>query len=151
MSTTLKQKDIWDYIADLSQRVNRLETGGKPIVGLSDPANVSLSADANEIFTNITSTLTWVDTDVNTNPGAVPYFALFIDEDNDPTHIWPSGSGLTAEERLIEVRWFMDLAYLSNNPNQNRVRYVLWNTDSIAHTLHFYTGWTYVKGGSGSA
>jgi len=151
MSTTIEEKEIWDYIGALKQRIDRLETGGKPMIGRSGIGGALIELDPSEEIGSIAATLSWNETDVVVTPNGIPYFAIFVDNDNDPAYLWPSGVSLSSGQKNLEFDWFLDADDFDSNGNRTRVRVRMKNNDGSAHDYYFYVIWTYMKGGSGSS
>jgi hypothetical protein len=151
MSSTVDNKKLEDIIIDLARRLRRLETGGKPLAGNSTPASGLIALAAGADITGLAATLSWVNPNVRAVMGAVPYFKIYVDNDNNDAYLWPSGASLSSGQKNLEVVPFLDLDYLQDFPYQARFRMYMKNRDSGAHNYYVYVGWTYSTGGSGSA
>lgn len=150
MTNTIKQKGVWDYIADLVQRISRLETGGKPMVEQSDSAKGSFPISANSRNDNIAVTLSWEDSTIEVPPKADPQFTIYVDNDANPNYEWPFGSSLSSGQKKLVFDWFLNRRYMVSNPGSTRVTIIMENQDSSPHTYYFYINWTYLVGSSGS-
>lgn len=151
MSDVVGRKTLEDYIAILKRKIDRLEAGGKPMVGISPVSStgeIILAAGAD--IGGIAATLSWANANVLTNPKATPHVAIYIDNDEDNDYLWPSGVGLSSGQRNLQADVFMDLLDLVNNPERTRARLYLRNKDSSQHSYFVYIAFTYMTGGSGS-
>lgn len=151
MSNTAGFKKLEDYIASINRRLNKLETGAKPMVGTSDVGTFSATLGANAALNDVAITLSWDDTDIIANPKGDPIFSIYVDTDNTASFEWPFGSSLTSGQRNLRFQYFRNLAYIQNNPNSTRTTMRLQNLDSSSHTYYVYVMWNYITGGSGSA
>lgn len=151
MSSTVERKKLEDIVVDLMKRLRRLETGGKPLAGNSNPAQGTIPLSAGGDITGVSATLAWVNANVQAVLGAVPYFKIYVDNNNNDSYLWPSGVSLSAGQRNLTLVPFLDLDHLQDSPYQARFRLYMKNNDGSAHTYYLTVGWTYSTGGSGSA
>lgn len=151
MGITVTQPELSDILAQLSRRIDTLETGGKPMLGLTASGSLSITLAAGVDSTAIGSTISWTNPNVTAPMNGIPYLALYVDTDNVATHLWPVGTSLTSGQRNVDFRWFLDQRYLSQFNNQTRTRIYLKNNDSGSHTYYLYIQWIFMQGGSGSS
>lgn len=147
MSSFPKDKDIYDYIRELSERVQRLETGGRPIVSVSPPTTIFISSLGAGDFISATGTLSW-STAIEANPGAVPFYTLFVDALDDD-NIYPDGANLTSGMRDLTFNIYGNQNYLDQFPNQSPSHIILFNNDSSSHDYWIRQQWTYISGQTG--
>lgn len=152
MSNTqlIEKKQIDDYISDISQRLDRLETGGKPITGVSGLATGTFTLAAGEDI-DLGAQLEWSNPDITAQPHGVPYLGVYVDTNNDDDFIWPYGSSLSSGQKNVTIIEFMNLFHLKDNPNKSRVLWYFKNNDSSSHTYYIEAQWTYSTGSSGSS
>lgn len=150
MSDTVKLKTLSDYIAGLKKRIDRLESGGKPLAGLSPSATASFTLAGGVSANDIAVTLAWTNADVITNPKGDPNFTIYVDTDNDAAHEWPFGSSLTSGQRNMRFDWFRSWRYLLDNPAKNRAILRISNLDGSSHDYYLHVNWIVLKGGSGA-
>lgn len=146
----INNRTLNDYLNDLTNRISRLETGGRPISAISDLAWADIPLTAGADITGLAATLSWSNPNILVNPSGIPYISIYVDTDDDPAYLWPSGVSLSAGQKNLQFDWFMSLYDLQNDTNESRVRIYLKNNDSNSHTYYFYLRWLYVAGGSGS-
>lgn len=151
MGDVIRPIRLDNILADFSRRLSNVETGGRPVVGLSSQASASFTLAAGAQAGAIAATLNWVASDVQTNPGGVPYLALYIDNDNDANYLWPSGGSLTADMEDTRMMFFLDESDLTANNNRCRCRVFVYNGGSSSHDYFLKVKWTYIKGGSSSS
>lgn len=150
MSAGVQNKKLEDIIVELSRRLRRLETGGKPLAGPAAPASGTIPIAAGAELTGLAATLAWLNVNVESVLHAVPYFKIYVDTNANDAFLWPSGVSLSAGQRNLELVPFMDRKYLEDNPFQARFRLYMKNRDSAPHTYYVTIGFTYNTGGSGS-
>lgn len=151
MSQNYIPQTLADQVAELSRRIEALETGAKPLVeysGATFIGSVTLAAGA---ASRVTSTLDWSDSSVTTNPGGELYLAIYVDTDNDGDYLWHSGASLSDNDRKLTISLIKDLAHLDNNNDSNRIQWRIVNNDASQHTYYLYSGFTYLGGGSSSS
>lgn len=150
MTRVVVPKTVEDRIADIFRRIRRLETGGRPQVGIANFAESgALVLSAGEDV-QLESTLSWSNSDVQTVMGAIPYLSIYVDNDGNDAYLWPSGVSLSAGQKDLEVVSFMDERFLYNNANKAKYRIHLKNRDSGSHTYYIRVNYTYMTGGTGS-
>lgn len=146
----INQDKYEDTIIQILRRIKRLETGAKPAVGISGRGSTgALVVGAGADLTGLAVTLSWVDTNVLVNPGAMAYVEVYVDNDNNPAYQWPSGVSLSSGQKNLQFDQFMDGAFLASDPNKSRWRAYLKNLDSGSHTYYIYITFVYNTGGSG--
>jgi hypothetical protein len=151
MSLPIQRKQLEDIIINMERRLARLETGGRPMAGLSGDATGTFALAGNTAQDNIAITLAWDDPDIQAQPKGDPYITIYVDTDNDSAYEWPYGASLSAGQKNMEIEMFKNWLYLKNNPNQSRVSMRIANRDSGSHTYYLHVAWVYLKGASGSA
>lgn len=149
MSSTYEEKDIKQIFADITSRLRRLESGGRPIIGISSTVRTTITLAAGEAaeFSNL---LEWPVESVPASLGAVPYLSIHVDLVTPPENLWPQGSALTAGQKNLLLSWIMDLDHLEQNNNKAMLRGLIRNLDSAGHTYYIDMAFTYVAGASSS-
>lgn len=148
MSTTLKQKNVWDYIADLNQRVNRLETGGKPIVESNSGGVTPFTLPAGATAT-VTTTISWADANITAKMMANYYQSFYIGTDNSSAHYWPEGGSIDSSKHHIS--WFYDFVNTNNEDfKETVIKTRVENKDSGSHDYYLRNGYVFIGGQSGS-
>lgn len=146
----IERLSLEDIIGKLARRLDRLETGGKPLVDLSARAFVSVPLTAGTEVT-LAATLAWNDLTVQSNPNGIPYFVLYVDNDETAAYRWPAGTSLSAGQNNLTFDWFMDDLDLESNNNRSRVYIRIKNNDSGSHTYYLHLRWVYIGASSGSS
>lgn len=149
MSSTYERKDIKQVFADQSGQIRRLQTGGRPIIGMSQVTRLgsfTLNPGEGAVFEAI---LEWPAAAVEAMMGATPYFRIYVDGES-PTNIWPAGGSLNSDQRNMQLSWNMDLQYLLDNPNKAKMAGYLKNTGGGQHNYIVDVAFTYVAGASSS-
>lgn len=145
----IKQNNLSDYIVLLSKRIDRLESGGKPMAGTSDVASATIPINAG-LSSVLSVTLSWQNTDITASLKGTPEFSVYVDTDNDGDYEWPDGGSLSAGQKNMQLEWFHQLSYNQNNPGKDRIKVKLKNLDSGNHTYYLYVRWVYLTGASSS-
>ena len=139
---------IEERINDISKRIDRLETGGKPITGISGAAtgNFTVPGGYNASFS---INLVWSDSNVTQQGHGKLYFELYVDNDRDNNSRW-GGSNLvsTTDHRVV---YYSSELLLNASQNENNVIMRIYNETASPHTYYIHTLWTFVKGASGSS
>lgn len=143
----IEKKTIEEYIAQLSQRVDRLETGGKPMTGTSPTATGSIVLPAGgQVSLNVT--LQWSNSDVQQALVGAPHLAIYVDNDNQGPYSYGVGSAVDYTKHF--VFYHLNNTQLVNNLYTTRVIIFVENQDSVDHEYFFYITWNFVTGASGS-
>lgn len=150
MNPSNLRPDLEDIIAGLARRISKLETGGKPVTGLSAQSFVSVPLTAGNEVT-LAATLAWNDTSVPVNPNGIPYLAVYVDNDENPAYLWPAGSSMSAGQKNMTFDWFLNYEDLDNNSNRSQVYVRIKNNDSGSHTYYLHIQWVYTNASSGSS
>lgn len=150
MGKVYTPETISDILADLSRRVDNLETGGKPIVDLTSRASASFTL-ASGADTTLAVTLSWTDSTVTTYPKGLPHFSLYIDNDDNGAYFYPDGVSLSSGQLDTFVYWQLDDNDQKSNQYRSRAVYYIRNDDSVSHDYYFYVRWLYVTGGASSS
>lgn len=148
MSDTIVQKEIADYITDISKRVDKLETGGKPITGHSNLAGVSFTLLAGG-YATILADLNWNQPGVTQDPHGRLYFTVFVDNNLFYDYIWPYGGLLNAKDHLVIANYDW-LSFDAEDFSETTVSIYIENRSAISHTYYFYDLFSYLGGQSGS-
>lgn len=149
MSSTYERKDIKQVFADQSGQIRRLQTGGRPIIGMSQVVRLgayTLNPGEGAVLQAI---LEWPAAAVEAMMGAVPYFRIRVDADDNGS-LWPTSGFLSGGQRNLQLSWVMDLQYLIDNPNKAKMSSFLKNNDGSQHTYFVDVAFTYVAGASSS-
>lgn len=150
MSNTATFKKLEDYIVSINRRLNKLETGSRPMAGITNVGTFSVTLGAGASLSDIAVTLSWTNPDILANPMGHPLFSIYVDTDNVGSSEWPFGSALNSGQRNLRFQHFLNLAYIQAHPNETRTTMRLVNLDSNSHTYYVYITWNYLTGGSGS-
>ena len=150
MSSTYEKKDIKQVFSDQSAQIRRLQTGGRPIIGMSPIVRIGQFTLGSGSGTPIEALVEWPAGGVEAMMGAVPYFRIYVDGNNDPAYIWPYGGALSGGQKNMQLSWGMDLEFLVNNPNKAKMQGYLKNEDGATHTYYVDVAFTYVAGASSS-
>lgn len=139
---------IEEHIADLHKRIDRLETGGKPITGISGAAtgNFTLPGGSSVRFS---INLVWSDATITEQPHGKLYFELYVDNDRDDDYRWGWSSTVSSTDH--RVIYYPSEVLLSTNQTENNVIMRVYNETASSHTYYIHTLWTFNKGASGSS
>ena len=149
MSDTISKLSIEDHIAALYQRVSRLETGGRPAVGISQEGSGSFTLNAGESAL-IDIDLSWTNANIEQNPHGTLYHSIFIDADNESDNFWQVGSNVDEDDHVIW--WRNDWVRLVNNDFKTTESQIyIKNNDGSSHTYYLYVRFVYNSGVSGGS
>lgn len=149
MSRVILPTDLNDILADLSRRVDNLETGGKPIAKVADEASGSSGSVSAGSQTLFTSTISWSDATVEEALLAIPHWVLYVDTDDDITQQYGGGSNVAEENHLVLP--YLDQASLEADNFRSRFRLFVQNQDSVAHEYFLHIQFLYISASSGSS
>lgn len=149
MGTIPIKEDLAQMLADLSQRIDNLETGGKPFTTASSPVSttITLAAGASQ---GLDATISWSDSSITQAMLAVPYLQVFVDDDQILSDRYGNDGGNNVDEKDHIVFWFMDQNDHVVNPERARLHIFIENKDSVEHDYIIYVAWTYISASSSS-
>lgn len=133
---------IEERINEISKRIDRLETGGKPFTGTIGEVtddSTSLPPGSQALFT---VTVEWSDSDVTETLLATPLLIVYIDTDNDTTYQYGGGSNIDEENHI--VFWYVDTTASSNTSKVLRI--FMQNEDTVNHIYYAHASWSYIRG-----
>lgn len=150
MSGTFDKQTIMDVLTKLSNRIARLERGGRPLAAVSEITSLAVITLAAGVSANFTAELEWPNPDVPAVLGAVPYIRIYVDVDGEEDNLFPNGSALTSGQKNLQLTGFLDLNELNAAENKSTFRGVIKNNDSISHSYYIDVAFTYLAGASSS-
>lgn len=149
MSSTYERKDIKQVFAEQSGQIRRLQTGGRPIIGMSPLVRLGAFTLGAGQGQDIQALLEWPAAGVEAMMGAIPYFRIRVDVDDNGS-LWPSSGFLSGGQKNLQISWIMDLQSLIDNPNKAKMSGYIKNNDGATHTYFVDVAFTYVAGASSS-
>jgi hypothetical protein len=144
----IERKSIEGYIADVNRRVDRIETGSKPMTGMSDTFSDSFIIGAGQWERDLSFNLIWQDPNIQSNPAGQPHFTIYVDTADNELFAWPYGGSLSAGQLNMQFDWFYSWEGLQTFPNRTRATFAIRNNDSTSHTYHFRGSFIYLAGTS---
>lgn len=139
---TVFTQSVEEQIAQLHQRINGLESGGKPMVQISEQQEQSQAYSPPNVFDFSFS----FPNNVSENPWATFYFDVFIDNQRFPDQI----SNLPDVDIAYIIRNIHHLPSLDTNNNESNTRITIFHNDILytPTTIRIEGKWVYLSSSS---